>query len=210
MRKQIAIIDYGIGNVTSVENALRLLGYETRITREVHRLRAADFLILPGVGSFDVGMKNLASLGLKDLLDELVLVSKKPILGICLGMQLMGNTSEENGFHRGLGWISGDVKRLELPESFRVPHVGWNDLAVKRDSPIFSRLTSRTDFYFDHSYHFVCHEQDHVLATTQYGCELTATISKENIWGVQFHPEKSQNNGLKLFRGIIEGTGALC
>lgn len=206
MRKRIVIIDYGIGNVTSVLNAVNWLGYDARVTREERWLRSADFLILPGVGAFEEGMNNLTSLNLKDVLDEIVLVCKKPIMGICLGMQLMADNSEENGLHKGLGWIQGDVKKLELPEALAVPHVGWNDLKLKQQSPLFSRLSGYPDFYFDHSYHFICRDPKHVQAVTDYGIEVTAAVNCEHIWGVQFHPEKSQNNGLKLFRGIIEGV----
>lgn len=206
MRKQIVVIDYGIGNVTSVANAVKVLGYDVRISRDEQRLKKADFLILPGVGAFEEGMNNLINLNLKDLLDEIVLVQKKPILGICLGMQMMAETSEEKGFHKGLGWIAGDVVKIEIPSEFRVPHVGWNNIAFLEKTAMSSRLSESPDFYFDHSYHFVCKSKENVLATTEYGNTTTAAVYKENVWGVQFHPEKSQNNGLKLFRGIIEGT----
>lgn len=203
MKKQIVIIDYGIGNVISVKNAISCLGYDVRISREEHRLKTADLLILPGVGAFEEGMNNLVVLKMKDLLDEIVLIQKKPILGICLGMQLMADSSEENGLHKGLGWISGDVKLLKLQEEFTVPHVGWNNLVIKQVLPLFNRLPVDPNFYFDHSYHYCCEDSKHMIASTDYASEIAAVINKENIWGVQFHPEKSQNNGLKLFRGLI-------
>ena len=118
----------------------------------------------------------------------------------------MADSSEEKGFHSGLAWIPGKVKKFQIPEEYAVPHVGWNDIQFKASSPIFDKLSTNPDFYFDHSYHYLCADTNHVLATTNYGMEVTAAVHKENIWGAQFHPEKSQNNGLKLFRGIIDSV----
>ncbi len=204
MKKQIVVIDYGIGNVLSVQNAITFLGYNVRITREEKYLKKADLMILPGVGAFEEAMSNLINYSLKNILDELVLILKKPILGICLGMQVMADTSQEKGFHKGLGWIKGDVVKFNLSDDFRVPHVGWNNVKFTERLPIYNKLPEDPYFYFDHSYHCVCKEKINILATTCYGIEITAAIKKNHIWGVQFHPEKSQNNGLKLFRGIIE------
>ena len=123
-------------------------------------------------------------------------------MGICVGMQLMGSYSEEGGLHQGLGWIPGSVSRFDLPNEFAVPHVGWNDINPVKEQSYFSSLSADPDFYFDHSYHFRC-DDEHVLATCHYGITIVAAIQKENIFGVQFHPEKSQNNGLRLFRSFF-------
>jgi len=204
MKKKIAVIDYGVGNIRSVENAISWLGYDVKLTREEKHLREADLLILPGVGAFEKGLTGLKKYTLVPILTDLVINNKKPILGICLGMQLLADTSEENGLHKGLGWIPGDVKKLDFSERYPVPHVGWNNINIKFEGPLFSRTPENPHFYFDHSFHFVCKSSENVLATCKYGNEIIVAVNKENIWGVQFHPEKSQNNGLKLLRGIVE------
>lgn len=203
MKKKIAVIDYGVGNVRSVENAIKWLGYDVRTTRDPGHLERSDFLILPGVGAFKEAVDNLEKHDLHNILNEIVIKKKKPLLGICLGMQVLADTSEEKGLHKGLGWIKGNVRGLDLPEGFSVPHVGWNNVDIKKKDPLFNRTPDEPDFYFDHSFHFVCKNDENVLATCSYGEEITVAVNKGHIWGVQFHPEKSQNNGLKLFRGII-------
>jgi glutamine amidotransferase len=199
---RVTIIDYGVGNVYSVSNALNFLGYKIRVSREASDIVNADALILPGVGAFEEAITNLRNYNLESLLNEQVIVLKKPILGICVGMQMMANGSHENGWHTGLGWINGEVKKLELPKPYSIPHVGWNDIVVKKHSELFSRSGDGTNFYFDHSYHFECEEQ-YLAAACHYGITVTAAVQNENIFGVQFHPEKSQNSGLKLFRGFL-------
>jgi len=159
-------------------------------------------LILPGVGAFEACAKSLRERHLDVLLHETVLVRKKPILGICVGMQLMATTSEEGGIHTGLDWIPGRVIKLELPDNYAVPHVGWNDVDQIRKDILFSRISGSPNFYFDHSYHYHC-DPAFVTAECDYGIRVTAAINKDNIHGVQFHPEKSQNNGLRLFRSFF-------
>lgn len=199
---KVTIIDYGVGNVHSVANALRVLGYKIKVSRNTHDIEQADALILPGVGAFEEAIMNLRNYNLESLLNEQVLIRKKSILGICVGMQMLANGSHENGWHTGLGWINGEVKKLELPKLYSIPHVGWNDVVVEKHTPLFSRSGDGANFYFDHSYHFECEEQ-YKAAVVDYGISVTAAVQKENIFGVQFHPEKSQTNGLKLFRSFL-------
>ncbi len=163
---------------------------------------AADAVVLPGVGSFNAAMDEIAALELKPLLDELALRRKKPFLGICLGMQLISEESVENGLHRGLGWLPGRVEMIPATESRRVPHVGWRRVTSSRHSPLFERIPDGGNFYFDHSYHLVT-EDDYVEAVSDYKMPLTVAVRRDNIFGVQFHPEKSQIAGMKLLRGFL-------
>lgn len=203
LNPSIVIIDYGVGNTYSVANAIRFLGYrKIDISDKEKAIREADALILPGVGAFDEAVRNLKTRMLHTILGEEVLVKKKPILGICVGMQLLAEGSEENGWHEGLNWIPGKVKKLELPASFPVPQVGWNNVIFSKQDPLFTRTPDQPNFYFDHSYHFET-TADNRIGWCDYGIEVTSAVQKENIFGVQFHPEKSQTNGLKLFRGFF-------
>jgi imidazole glycerol-phosphate synthase subunit HisH len=203
MNQKIVIIDYGVGNTYSVSNAIKFLGYKKlKISNDEKIIRGADALILPGVGAFDEATKNLKERNLVDVLNEEVLIKNKPILGICLGMQLLATESEENGLHKGLNWIEGKVKKLNLPEGFAIPHVGWNDIYCKAVDPLFNKSGNHSNFYFDHSYYFDCDDK-YVAAYCDYGKKVTAAVQHKNIFGVQFHPEKSQTNGLKLFRSFF-------
>lgn len=202
LKQNIVIIDYGVGNTHSVSNAVKYLDYKVKISSDEAVIKDADVLILPGVGAFDEAVRNLKQRNLDSILNEEVLVKKKPILGICVGMQMLATLSEENGIHQGLNWIEGKVVRFELPKDFTVPHVGWNEIKYKESSPLFSRNDEEPHFYFDHSYHFQTNPE-YVSASCNYGIEVAAAVEKENIFGVQFHPEKSQTNGLKMFRGFI-------
>lgn len=202
----ISVIDYGLGNIQSVANALRFLGYEIRVSSSRHDLAGAQAYVLPGVGAFGEGMKNLNRLGLVEPLAEQVLSKKKPIIGFCLGMQLFAEDSTELGFHQGLGWIKGHIEQMPASDKARIPHVGWNDVTVRRNAPLFARTDDKPKFYFDHSFHFICPES-HIAATCDHGMSFVAAVQKDNIFGVQFHPEKSQRNGLKLLRGLFDSFG---
>ena len=207
-RKKIVIVDYGVGNTSSVYNAVKRLRYSSvKISSSPDIITNADYLILPGVGAFEACIKNLYLFNLVGPLNHAVIEKKIPILGICVGMQLLADYSLENGHHQGLGWIPGHVARLDLDKSYTVPHVGWNDISFK-SSDLISNLISKKlpanpHFYFDHSYHFNCDDK-YVSSYTQYDKKIVASVSSENIFGVQFHPEKSHTNGLKLFRTFLE------
>lgn len=186
--KIIVIINYGMGNIGSVANALSYLGAKHFVSNSEQDLRRADALILPGVGAFGAAMENLRRLNLVDQLIHQVLFKKKPFLGICLGMQLLAKDSVEQGFFTGLGWIDSHVLAIEPSHGFRVPHVGWNSVIMTRKVPLFERIEEGSHFYFDHSFHFQSME-DIVSATCGYGGTYVAAVQKENILATQFHPE---------------------
>ena len=199
----IVIIDYGVGNTHSVLNAIKFLGYKNIIiSDEEIKIQKADVLILPGVGAFEQCINNLLDRKLDIILNEAVIINKKPILGICVGMQLLATNSEENGLHKGLDWIKGSVQKIKAPKPLSVPHVGWNNVKNMNPNILFNRNVDNANFYFDHSYHFVC-DENYVAGYCDYGTRITAAVQRENIFGVQFHPEKSQTNGLKLFRSFF-------
>jgi len=201
----VTIIDYGLGNLRSVAGAVHRLGFPFRISREKSDLEAADRLILPGVGAFGDGMNNLHELGLVPLLQRLVVEQKKPILGICLGCQLLARESFEFGHHRGLGWIDASVVRLAPPDpGLRVPHVGWNDLYPVRPCPLWEGVPSSALFYYVHSFHVDCRDLGLVVGECLYGSRFVAAVQKGNIYGTQFHPEKSQLHGLTVLRNFLE------
>lgn len=199
----IVIIDYKIGNVGSILNMLKNIGADAIISSDIGQIKNAEKLILPGVGSFDNGMKNLKAMGFISEFEKKVLKEKTPILGICLGMQLFARKSEE-GVLNGLGWIGGEVKKFKLDSSFKIPHMGWNNIDICKKDPLFKDMEDEIKFYFVHSYHFACESQDDILATVNYGYDFPSIIKKENIIGVQFHPEKSHKYGMKLLKNFIE------
>jgi glutamine amidotransferase len=203
MKKNIAIIDYGVGNTHSVKEAINLLDCNVSITNDPQKLEKADALILPGVGAFEAAMRNLHQRDLIEPLQEIVFKKKTPILGICLGMQLLADYSEENGYHEGLGWITGKVVKINSQKDVRVPHVGWNNVEILKKEPLFERIKDEANFYFDHSYHFIPADENTIAATVNYAVPLVAAVKKDNIHGVQFHPEKSQITGLRLLKGFL-------
>lgn len=183
---------------------MHTLGYKKlKISAEEADIKAADALILPGVGAFAACATNLRARRLDIILQEAVHVKGVPILGICVGMQLMATESEENGNHAGLGWIPGRVVRLDPPSGESVPHVGWNDVTPNSESPLFALTPDQPHFYFDHSYEYVCDARGDAIAHCTYGKPVVAAISRGKVFGVQFHPEKSQVVGLKMFRGFF-------
>lgn len=200
----IVIIDYEVGNTFSVQNALKNLSYKNVIiSRDPTLINKSDYLILPGVGAFNKCAENLKKFRLNSILSENVLQKKKPILGICVGMQLMSNYSYENGFHEGLGWIPGHVEKIiSKKEVLRVPHVGWNEVIFKNNFLKFRKENHNTDFYFDHSYHFICDDK-YKAGTCNYSLSICSFVNHENIYGVQFHPEKSSYNGLRFLRAFL-------
>lgn len=203
MTKTIVIIDYGMGNLTSVENALKFLGYIPQISSNSDQIVAADAILLPGVGAFAPAMENLERLGLISVLSEQVLEKGIPFLGICLGMQLIAASSTEMGVHKGLGWIKARVEELRPANKLAVPHVGWNNIRVISSAPLFTNLPPETHYYFDHSFHMVCDDVRDVAAVCSYGGDLVAAVQQSNIFATQFHPEKSQTMGLKLLRNFL-------
>jgi glutamine amidotransferase len=192
----IIIVDYNLGNSGSVLNMLKFLNIKAEITSDKDKIRKADKIILSGVGSFDNGMQNLDLLNLREILQEKVAVRKTPILGICLGMQLMGLKSDE-GNHMGLGWIDAETKKLDSA-NIRVPHMMWNQVKLISNSKLFLNSSKDAKFYFAHSFYLVCNKSDIVVATTIYENEFVSVIEQENILGVQFHPEKSHKHGMNL------------
>ena len=201
----ITIVDYGVGNLGSILNMLKKIGAKAQASSDPDVLRQAEKLILPGVGAFDPGMRKLNEVGLVPPLNELVLEKKVPVIGLCLGMQLMTKGSEE-GTEAGLGWIDAETVRFKFgPENanLKIPHMGWNTLDIQRQHPLVSDLGSESRFYFVHSYHIVCADEADVVAYTDYGYPLAAVIIKGNIMGAQFHPEKSQRVGLKILENFL-------
>jgi len=199
----ITIIDYGIGNLASVHNMFKKIGVKNVIISNNHDvIKSAEKILLPGVGSFDAGMNNLESSGLIPILNKKVLEDKVPILGICLGMQLLTLKSEE-GVKKGLGWIQAETIKFKLDPSLKlkIPHMGWNYIEVKKENPLIEKNT-RNRFYFVHSYHVKCFDETNSLAISHYGTDFTCMINKENIFGAQFHPEKSLKFGMHLLENF--------
>jgi len=199
----IAIINYGLGNLRSVAGAVERLGFQSLITSDPYELARAERLILPGVGAFGDGMKKMHDRELTDVLTRLVLDKKKKILGICLGFQLMANESFEFGHHKGLGWINASVEKLQVSGGLRLPHVGWNNLFQRQKNVLFNEIPENALFYYVHSYHVNCTDGNLVIGECDYGSKFTAAIAQDNIFGTQFHPEKSQMWGLKLLHNFL-------
>jgi len=204
----IVVVDYGVGNVRSVVNALAAAGADARVSARLEDLRAAERIVLPGVGAFADCMRNLVATGLVEPLEDEVRGKGKPFLGICVGMQLLGGEGHENGVHAGLGWLAGAVTRFTVEDKgLKVPHVGWNEVIPTRPSILFRGLRERSTFYFVHSYHFLCDAPDAVTAVCDYGAPFTAAVEHANIFGTQFHPEKSQENGQRVLRNFLTWRG---
>ncbi len=201
----ISVIDYGVCNLGSMLNMLRKVGAEAQLVSTAAELERAEKLVLPGVGAFDNGMGALRERRLAEALRKRVLQDKVPLLGVCLGMQMLGRRSEEGGME-GLGLVDADVRRIRLaPDSKKkVPHMGWNLLTPRRDSLLLRELAARSRFYFCHSYHLVCADPGDVLATADYGGEFVAVLQHDNVYGVQFHPEKSHRFGMALLHNFAE------
>jgi glutamine amidotransferase len=202
----IAIIDYGMGNLGSIKNMLSWIDVESVTTSKCEIIESANKLILPGVGAFDNAIINLKRLGIIPSLNRMVLINKTPILGICLGMQLLSKRSEE-GKLPGLGWIDAETVRFRFNAelvSLKIPHMGWNTIKVRQRNSIFDGVNEESRFYFVHTYHVICNDEANILATTEYGVTFNSAIVKDNIIGIQFHPEKSHKFGLKLLKNFAE------
>ena len=202
----ITIIDYGVGNINAFVNVYKRLNIPVKIAKTNADLNDAQKLILPGVGHFDHAMSELIKSGMREKLDELVLVKKLPVIGICVGMQMMGNVSSE-GAMKGLGWIDGSVEKFDaskIQQVTRLPHMGWNDVTPVKINPLFNGLEKEALFYFLHSYYFKCNKPTDILAKSEYGGIFTCAIHHENIYGIQFHPEKSHSYGEILLHHFIK------
>lgn len=197
----ISIIDYGMGNLGSVLNMFKRIGAEATITSDFDEIRSSSKILLPGVGSFDRAMERINSTGLRELLDHEVLHKKKPILGICLGMQLLTNGSEE-GKLPGLGWIPGNTIRFPNLPNLRIPHMGWNIVKLSTPSPLLTDLPLDSRFYFVHSYFVRVDNEENSILKCKYGVEFDAALQNDNIFGAQFHPEKSHRFGMHLLRNF--------
>ncbi len=202
----IAIVDYGVGNVKSIANMLQRIGVASRLVSRPEDLSPATKILLPGVGAFDAGMSALYERGLVEPLRDKVLSQRVPVLGICLGMQLLAGSSEE-GERAGLGWIPGRSLRFSFPSSsppLKVPHMGWNVVTPRRESPLLSAVPTPRRFYFVHSYHLACERAEDIVATTEYGIEFVSAVARDNVYGVQFHPEKSHKFGMAVLKAFVE------
>ena len=205
----IAIVDYGVGNLFSLKSSLAAIGAEVVVTSDPETLRAADKIILPGVGAFADAAEKLRKCGLAELLKELA-AEGKPLLGICLGMQMLFEKSYEYGVHEGLGLIPGSVKPIRdvIPQDYKIPHIGWNGLIIKQRNPILKYVKEGDCVYFVHSY-YAAGCEPYVIATAEYGPELTAAVARGNVYGCQFHPEKSGDVGLAILKAFAE-EDSLC
>lgn len=205
MSSKLVIVDYGMGNLNSVKRILDRMKVNASVSADPKDIEAADKLILPGVGHFGKAMSNLKELNLLDTLNEAVLIKKKPILGICLGMQLLTQKSEE-GNSEGLGWFDAEVVKFKVSDKlkYKIPHMGWNQIFLKGDSSLMRNIPDLSEFYFVHSYYVKVKNQTDLLNETEYDDVFTSAIEKDNIFGVQYHPEKSHDAGARLMKNFIE------
>lgn len=200
----IAIIDYGLGNIKAFANVYNKLGVPFKIAKTSSDFDNIEKLILPGVGAFDQAMEKLNNSGMRDRITKLVTINKIPVLGICVGMQILAKSSEE-GVLPGLGWIDSEVKifdKLTIHSITKLPHMGWNNVSTVAHNPLFDGLVNMSRFYFLHSYYFACNNQNDEIAFSEYGTSFCCAINHENIYGVQFHPEKSHHSGVKILENF--------
>lgn len=196
----IAVIDYGMGNLCSVAKAIEIMGSDVIVTNSPEVIEKADAIVLPGVGAFYYGMENLKKLGLIHIIHQAI-EKNKPFLGICLGLQLLFTSSEEHRLTSGLNIIKGKVKQFH--DNLKIPHMGWNQIKIKKDAKILDGIEDNTYFYFVHSYYVEPEDKDIIVATTDYGQEFVSVINKNNLWAIQFHPEKSEKSGLKILKNFL-------
>lgn len=201
---KVLIIDYGMSNLGSIRRALEECGADVLVSDDPADLKEASHVVLPGVGAFGDGMRNLADRGWPEKLNKIVIGEGIPMLGICLGMQLLADRGFEGGEHAGLGLVPGEVRRfVPSPAGERVPHVGWNEIFRVCDSPLLLDIKDGTDFYFVHSYHFIAKEDRYIVAKTPYCGDFSSVVSRDNVFGVQFHPEKSGPMGFQLLKNFL-------
>jgi len=209
MNKKVAIVDYGLGNIVSAQQSFlkvvkdNSLDAEVIISNDPNQIKKSTHVVLPGQGAFKsciTGLKNIS--GMIDALEESIIKNKKPFLGICVGMQLLAEIGYENGKHFGLGWIKGSIKKLEA-DSLKLPHVGWNTVKIVNKSHAKGFIPKTKDFYFVHSYVFDCFDEKNIIGSTCYGTDFPSIVAKENIYGVQFHPEKSSDQGLQIIKNFL-------
>lgn len=207
----IGIIDYGMGNLLSVFNAFDYSGADVKICHGPEEVGQCEKIVLPGVGAFEDCMRNLRKLNFIEALNDFTFTKKRPVLGICLGMQAMAKKSYEFGEHVGLGWFDAEVIRIMPTDpTLRVPHVGWNEITYRNESPLLKGLPEHPDFYFVHSYSMKCKDIGDIDATVEYGGTYTAAVRKGNIFATQFHPEKSQDYGLKIIDNFLNWLPSRC
>ena len=199
--RSVCILDYGSGNIGSVFNSLKYLGINVKISNDVSVIKKSTHIILPGVGAFGDSMHKIKKKIPINVLSEEVLKNKKPVLGICVGMQVLADKGFEHGEHAGLGWIGGNVERLKAKI---LPHIGWNNITIRKNSPIVSNLNELKDFYFLNSYAFNAKDEENIIAVTEYVDTFCSVIQKDNIFGVQFHPEKSQKAGQLIVKNFLK------
>jgi glutamine amidotransferase len=200
----ITLIDYGVGNIFAFQNVYKRLDIPTKIAKTYEDLSDAKKLILPGVGSFDYAIEQLNASGMREKLDELVLEQKVPVIGICVGMQMMGNRSDE-GKLEGLKWIDSEILKFDesiIKQRTKLPHMGWNDVSPVKNHPLFIGLEKEAIFYFLHSYYFKCNNPTESIAVSDYGISFTSAVNRDNVFGIQFHPEKSHQYGEKLLHNF--------
>lgn len=201
----VTIIDYGMGNIKSIRNMLRYLGYDSKISSDAKEIANSEKLILPGVGHFGYAMENISHLGIKEAIDYACVERKIPTLGICLGMQLLTNYSEE-GKAAGLGYIDAETKKFDFDRlsGFKIPHMGWDYINISNRIPLLKNVCDDDRYYFVHSFYVSVFDKQSKVATTDYGMIFDAVIAKDNIMGVQFHPEKSLKYGMKILENFVE------
>ncbi|MCZ8157095.1 MAG: imidazole glycerol phosphate synthase subunit HisH [Leptospira sp.] len=201
----IGILNYGVGNLKAFANIFKNLGFEHKIIEKGDDILSVDKLILPGVGSFDSVMNKLEQANVLEHLSKFALIEKRPLLGVCVGMQILANSSEE-GKKKGLGWIKGNVKRFDfsqLSEKPMIPQIGWNEIeVVNKETDLLKNLGVNPHFYFLHSYYFECEDKKDIMASANYGLEFCSAVKRENVYGTQFHPEKSHHNGVQLLKNF--------
>lgn len=201
----IVVIDYGMGNIGTIAAKIKKMDQSVIVSSDADDIERADKLVLPGIGSFKAAMQNFYNLGITSPLERQVIRNTIPIIGICLGMQLFTRKSEEGGYP-GFGWLDAETVRLnEADQSLRIPHMGWNTINIKKNCSLLSGIENGSRFYFSHSYQIRCFNPDDIIATTQYGYEFCSVVNHKNIYGVQFHPERSHKRGFSLLSNFIRG-----